>query len=292
MPHLRTVAGGLRGIPRQIKRFLNILSMRRTLAAKNSMSVGGAVLVKLLVLEYTWPEVFDEVVRSYDPETEGSLLINGLYERYRKAGDRAQDEPGEDGEAEPDVIGRVASTPGLREFLLAAPDLSEINLSPYMFLVQTSANVSHPEALPATAGLVEEVVEGITGGDDFRMRTAIIGAKRLDAGSLQLVVDRCVPIMVGPDANRATIGIKGVDAILDLAPTAMTSVLAAIEEAPMPKGGPLVALAALLEKHARKHDKTPLGKRLCELREKYLAAAPRALKSLVQPRNKQAQPRT
>ena len=47
-----TLARGLRGNPRQIKRFLNALTLRLRTAAKRDVKLSGAVLAKLMVLEY------------------------------------------------------------------------------------------------------------------------------------------------------------------------------------------------------------------------------------------------
>lgn len=54
LPYVNSLARGLRGNPRQIKRFLNILSLRRQLAKANDLAVQPDLLVKITVLEYVW----------------------------------------------------------------------------------------------------------------------------------------------------------------------------------------------------------------------------------------------
>ena len=52
-PYVSILARGLRGNPRQIKRFLNILELRQRLARSNRLDVAEDVLIKTLVIEYT-----------------------------------------------------------------------------------------------------------------------------------------------------------------------------------------------------------------------------------------------
>ena len=51
------MGSALRGNPRQIKRFLNILALRRRLAKANKLGIHLQLLIKLAVLEYAWKDV-------------------------------------------------------------------------------------------------------------------------------------------------------------------------------------------------------------------------------------------
>jgi len=274
VPHLATIAAGLKGIPRQIKRFLNILSMRRTLAAKNRLTVEPAILVKLLVLEYRWREIFEEVVKSFDRGTGRSLLLDALCSVYM--GKRNEDEE------ESDLVRRAIPTPGLRSFLLAEADISSVDLSPYLFLAQTSIAVAGPVPIASASALVQEVVGGISSSDPYLVSAAVIRAKALDAASVQIAVERCAPTMFDPDARRATQTIKGIDGLLAQVPAAVGAVLELLSKNDVLAGGPLLAAAALLEKQARIHESGPLAERLREVKAKYAERAPSALKPLVQ----------
>src|SRR5262249_33645202 len=75
MPYVHSLARGLRGNHRQIKRFLNIISLRRRLAKENDLEVKQDLLIKLAVLEYVWDEFFKAVVETVDPTTGHSALI-------------------------------------------------------------------------------------------------------------------------------------------------------------------------------------------------------------------------
>jgi len=276
-PHLSTIAAGLKGIPRRIKRFLNILALRRTLADKNGLTIDGAVLVKLLALEYTWPEVFGEVVRSFDRESGHSLLLDALYATYAD-----EKEPKELEEGGSELVQRLVPTPGLKQFLLVDPDVSSENLSPYLFLAQTSIAVTAPEPVASASALVEEIVDGITSSDALRVRSAVLRAKELDPASVQIAVERCVPFAFDADMRKATQVVKGIDGLSMLVPAALAPILDALDRTEVLKGGPLIAAIALLEKQARIHDSGPLAERVKAVQEKYSEHAPKALKPLVQ----------
>ena len=82
-PFVSILAHGLRGNPRQIKRFLNILELRQLLAASNELAVDEGVLVKTLVLEYTWRWFFAEVAANCDGDDGRSELLKEC-RRFRK----------------------------------------------------------------------------------------------------------------------------------------------------------------------------------------------------------------
>lgn len=54
---------GLKGNPRQVKRFLNALLLRKQLAQIAELPISDIVLVKLMLLEYTQPTLFDQLYR-------------------------------------------------------------------------------------------------------------------------------------------------------------------------------------------------------------------------------------
>jgi hypothetical protein len=79
LPHVATLARGLRGNPRQIKRFLNILSLRQQLVEANKLdNVKPEFLVKFAVLEYVWGEFFNTLAETADPESGTSELLQKI----------------------------------------------------------------------------------------------------------------------------------------------------------------------------------------------------------------------
>jgi hypothetical protein len=148
------LASGLRGNPRQVKRFLNTISLRRRGAERRSVALDPAVLAKLLVLE---EQQVDELQTLFDWQVaangrpaqlaEAELLARGErgpddvvdggeVEAAEKAGERRRqtaeprvDRPQTDG---PESDGRVwAAKPRVREWLQLDPPLRDIDLRPY-----------------------------------------------------------------------------------------------------------------------------------------------------------------
>ena len=115
--------------PRQIKRFLNILGLRRRLAKANNLVIQLQLLIKLAVLEYAWKDFFESVVDTVDPLT-GSCE---LFEAIARAADGPADvTPGK-------LVSDALAQPALVHYLNRDPVLkSTDDLRPYLFLAQTS----------------------------------------------------------------------------------------------------------------------------------------------------------
>ncbi len=175
-----TLARGLRGNPRQIKRFLNILVLREQLAAANSLEIDHAILIKLAVLEYTWREFFEAVVESVDPATGRSELLKELVEK----------DPEELGASEDSaLLTGAAKQPGLVTFLKSEPGLpADLNLTPYLFLAQTSFGSSSQTGLATLDQVVTGLVERIASPDRVRSRAGARRAAQEDAAVVENVV--------------------------------------------------------------------------------------------------------
>lgn len=175
LPHINTLARGLRGNPRQIKRFLNILAVRRRLARENGLEVKPAELVKLAVLEYAWKDFFPLLVESVDPTTGLSPLIEDLEKEGHEIGS---------GEA---AATRSAES-GLIDYLIAEPLLSKVNLSPYLFRAQTSLGAGQIAPLAPVDVEAKALVQGIEAADLMVSRLAAKKAAAQDADVASAVV--------------------------------------------------------------------------------------------------------
>lgn len=142
LPYVNSLARGLKGNPRQIKRFLNILSLRRQLAKANSSDVKPDLLVKLCVLEYAWKDFFNSLADTVDPESGQSTLLQEISKVLDTKGLPPADSR---------VLTDALSTAGLIEYLMLDPRLAgDIDLNPYLFLAQTSLSRGRaPVIVPA-----------------------------------------------------------------------------------------------------------------------------------------------
>jgi hypothetical protein len=180
MPYVESLARGLRGNPRQIKRFLNIISLRRRLARENELDVRQDLLIKLAVLEYVWEEFFTAVVETVDPATGHSALIEEVL-KAAHAGDGQQSES----KLVTESLGRA----GLVEYLLAEPKVaSDVDFNPYLFLAQTSLSRGRPAGLQPADEKAKALVQGIESDDALRARAGARQAAAQEPGVAAAVV--------------------------------------------------------------------------------------------------------
>jgi hypothetical protein len=179
LPHIDVLARGLRGNPRQIKRFLNILSLRQQLGAANKLDTEPDLLVKFSVLEYVWDRFFTELAANVDPRTGKSELLGQL----------AAASQGNAEESKSDAVKAFLQEPGLSDFLQAEPRIDgETNLQPYLFLAQTSLGRSQSVGIVTIDESTKLLVKAIEGTDPIPSRAA--ASKAAQDGSVAGAVFR------------------------------------------------------------------------------------------------------
>jgi hypothetical protein len=205
LPYTESLARGLRGNPRQIKRFLNILALRRRLAQEDRLEVRPEVLVKLCVLEYVWGDFFNAVVETVDPSTGYSDLIGEMMRVALEEGAASESKLVKDWLEQPGLVGYLTFEPRLG---------GEIDLRPYLFLAQTSLSRTRPAALLPVDEEARSVARGIESDDPLVTKTAA----RRAAAKEPAVASSVVRILLGDlptakDSGMRTSMINGLDAI-------------------------------------------------------------------------------
>jgi hypothetical protein len=264
MPYAVSLGRGLRGNPRQIKRFLNILGLRRRLAAENALRIEPGVLVKLTVLEYVWPDFFNAVVENVDPQNGRSPLI----EEVTKAADVSEKPSGSK------LVSDALAQPGLVNYLLVEPKLDgTTDLSPYLFLAQTSLS---RERLPGIVPIDEQarsLAAAIQSDDQLRSRMAAKRAAALDpAGASAVVRLLLADLAAAKDAMPRTHILNGLTEVCQKHRDHFAAVVRAMDQFDA-AGQDAVAIAAgaLLEEASR------CGVAVAqELKERFTAASPLA----------------
>lgn len=139
LAHMLTTATQIAGNPRLIKRFLNALELRMSLARAQSISIDAKVLTKLLLLERCGgPEAYQQVVMTVTSSDTGTPAFLAAMERSARAG-----------EAEVDLK-EGWNMPFLREWLALAPPLAEIDVRKELYVSRESmALVSADDRLSA-----------------------------------------------------------------------------------------------------------------------------------------------
>ncbi len=118
------LASGLKGNPRQIKRYLNTFDMRRRTAKRREMPIDEAVLAKLVVLEYVRDDRYREL---HGWQRQG----NGLSEEIARLEEALEDLSSVEADK---TVGAWAADPWTRDWLAVEPKLAGIDLAPYFFL--------------------------------------------------------------------------------------------------------------------------------------------------------------
>jgi hypothetical protein len=201
LPHVETLARGLRGNPRQIKRFLNILSLRRQLAQVNRMEgTESALLVKFAVLEYVWGEFFNTLAETVDPNTGTSELLEQI----------ALVASGEQPAEQSPTLASFLSEPGLMNFIATIPPLDgTTNLSPYLFLAQTSLSRGQAAGMVSVDEKTRQLVRSIEGIDPLMSRAAAKRAAAQEPAVASAIVRQLLADISGAKDATAITNILG-----------------------------------------------------------------------------------
>ena len=205
LPYTDNLARGLRGNPRQIKRFLNIIALRRKIARENGHGIEPDLLVKLGVLEYVWDDFFNSVAETVDPSTGFSPLLEELM------GEIAEGRTTSDSKLVSDAL----SQPGLVGYLSLKPHLTgRVDLRPYLFLAQTSLSRGRAAALVPVEDEARSLASLIVSDDRVRLRAASKRAASKESATAASVVRLLLKdLPVAKEASRRTHILVGLDEI-------------------------------------------------------------------------------
>lgn len=220
-PHLKTIVSGLKGNPRQIKRFLNIYKLRKALSETNQLNIVDALLIKLLIMEYSWPDQFKSIFAVYDQETGHSPVLDGLLEAIASTTQADTDSL---------LVEELLSIPGLKDFILSEPSFDNINLNPYMFLAQTSLEKQSGQAILPSKQLLVEIVHDIISGDKVRAKIATLKAKELDSESIRSAIEAAIPSIFNDNNMVAVHTANGIHGLLKLSPESAEFVIEVISQ--------------------------------------------------------------
>lgn len=204
LPYVSILGGGLRGNPRQIKRFLNILSLRRQLAISNGLEVSDSLLVKMTVLEYVWEDFFNSLVDTVDPATGYSPLIEALVTEVPSTT-----------EEKSELVEEYAEKAQLITFLKSDPELTAAtDLRPYLFLAQTSISRGKQAQLLPPDEKAQTLAKSIAGKDRVMSKAASLRAAAEEAGTVEAVIRNLMnPLLASTDNQARTHILTGLDTI-------------------------------------------------------------------------------
>lgn len=181
LPYVAILGDGLKGNPRQIKRFLNILSLRKKLSEENGLEINDAHLIKMTVLEYVWEDFFIALAETVDPATGKSTLLEELLTTKDQTEEKS------------DIVEGFAEKKRLITFLKNDPQISiDIDLRPYLFLAQTSINRGKQTQLLPPDEKALTFAQTISGKDRVMSKAAALQAASEDADAAESVVKHLI----------------------------------------------------------------------------------------------------
>ena len=172
------LARGLRGNPRQLKRFLNIATVRRRAAAARAIELDAAVLAKLMILEQLHLKDFAQLF-AWQIEQHGKPLELKQAESFAADGKKPKDMDAE--------AAAWAAQPHVTAWLRLEPALADVDLSPYFYFSRDRLSPAAPAArLPAA---LQEMLGRLEHAVSATRRTAVEEAVGLGAAEVVQIFD-------------------------------------------------------------------------------------------------------
>jgi predicted KAP-like P-loop ATPase len=244
LDYAEILARGLRGNPRQIKRFLNILSLRQRLAAANNITIDPALMVKLGVIEYVWENIFRTIAETIDPATGQSLLLAALHDEGSKEDDSASSE----------LLQQAREDLAFIEFIHAEPPLDgKVDLRDYLYLAQTALGAGRVDTLIPADEQAKQLVADIESTDRLRSRAGAMRAASSDAAVASAVARRLGRDLCSAGNPALQVGIiQGLHEVCRRHPSHFTLAVDTLRHADLGKAEGVAVACTLLLRNASK----------------------------------------
>ena len=187
-----TLARGLKGNPRQIKRFLNALTLRLRTASKRGADLDAAVLAKLMVLEYLHRAEFQRLF-------EWQLAQDGRPVQLAAAESIIRD--GSEGDGLDEDGRNWATQTAIQNWLRVEPPLADVPLGRYFFFSREGLS---PAAQAARlSGEQQELLARLHSSSGALRTRAVTEAAESDAISRNPVFDALVESAIRDPSTSA-----------------------------------------------------------------------------------------
>jgi len=183
------IADGLKGNPRQVKRFLNALLLRKELACVAKLdNIRDDVLVKLMILEYVHTELFTQIF-SWQSRQNG--YPKEIAELEAMLTGPKGDVNNEEGAKKVDA--RWATT-ALRRWIAMEPLLKDVDLRDYFWIARDRLESTFT-GISMVPPIVRTVLDGLISGAPPKRNAAMMAAKNLtedERASLLSLIDQLI----------------------------------------------------------------------------------------------------
>lgn len=173
-----TMTEGLKGNPRQVKRFLNALLLRKQLADVAGLDIQDDILVKLMLLEYSRDTLFDKLYE-WQAVVEGPLPQLAHLERAARGATAPATEPAEQKTATAEAYPAWQER-GAQDWLRLEPSLADVDLRDYFWIARDKLR-STLSGLTMVPPVVRALLQGLVSADDVERELTAREAARLNA---------------------------------------------------------------------------------------------------------------
>jgi len=231
---------GLKGNPRQVKRFLNALMLRKQFADVAGLAIRDDVLVKLMLLEYARKTLFDQIY-VWQAKADGRPSeLKALEEwavQFEAVAEGAEPPAGVSLVSDVDMPKWAEQT--AIDWLRLAPPLHDIDLRDYFWIARDKIKTS-VTGLTMVSPIVRQLFEELVTANPGERQSAAASSSALDQHELGELLH-----LLGQHVQRQTDGREGVDGLLALIdrdiPGATEALLRALALLPAPRVEPSIA---------------------------------------------------
>lgn len=163
------LSAGLNGNPRQCKRFLNSLSMREKMASFRNVDLDRKVLVKIMLLEYFKPVLFETICSNLDSKGMSSHIKEIENNDFQNNKEYENDN-------------------WVKNWIDVEPSLSEIDLTKYLYFLRES-NKGFSSIEPDISKEGKEILKQLLSGSEIAEKSAIEESKNLGILDLQKILE-------------------------------------------------------------------------------------------------------
>lgn len=240
----KILTDGTKGNPRQIKRFLNSMMLRRAIADERGFGteIQVPVLAKLMLAERFSPELYDQLVRLASTAPNGKVPALAELEAHVRTTEttprKAQKSGKKPATVDPDELSdqarEMARSEWTKGWASIDPRLGEVDLRPYIFVTRDKRG--YLGGLP-TASHLEGLVERLL-GTEIVAKSAALEASKLTGQEPEQVFDAIVGRIIQEDKYQSKPdGVEGLCVLTTAHPSLQPRLLSFIRQLPVAKLG-------------------------------------------------------
>jgi len=233
------LASGTKGNPRQIKRFLNALLLRKSIADARGFGedVKLPVLAKLMLAERFLPSVFEQIATIASAAPNGRCRALAVVEQRNEKQEPQKTSSGRSKKSAPagdKVAAGWLDSDSVTSWADLPPKLAQVDLRPYLFVAKDKKDYF---GASTALGKLAEVVERLM-GEKLAVRSMAGQITTLAAPEASAVFEELRVNILGKDSyNTKPLGVEGMIALVEAHPHLEGNLLDFLESLPAAKLG-------------------------------------------------------